>query len=89
MNWNRLFTLSFLIAALLLAPVTVLPAAELKLAAVLSDHMVLQRDKPVPVWGWADAGERVTVEFGGSEENGHRRRQRQVAGEARRPAGHH
>ena len=46
MNWNRLFTLSFLIAALLLAPVTVLPAAELKLAAVLSDHMVLHAISP-------------------------------------------
>lgn len=40
-------------------------AAELRLAAVFSDHMVLQRDKPVPVWGWAVAGERVTVEFAG------------------------
>jgi sialate O-acetylesterase len=27
--------------------------------------MVLQRDVSVPVWGWADAGERVTVSFGG------------------------
>ena len=23
--------------------------------------MVLQRDRPVPIWGWADAGEEVTV----------------------------
>lgn len=34
-------------------------------AAVFSDHAVLQRDTPVPVWGWADPGERVTVEFAG------------------------
>jgi sialate O-acetylesterase len=27
--------------------------------------MVLQRDMPVPVWGTAAEGERVTVEFGG------------------------
>ncbi len=40
-------------------------AAEVKLAAVFSDHMVLQRDKAVPVWGWADAGEKITVTFAG------------------------
>lgn len=27
--------------------------------------MVLQRDREVPVWGWADQGEEVTVEFAG------------------------
>ena len=52
-----------LLTALLLAPLAALHAAELKLAAVFSDHMVLQRDKPVPVWGWADPGEMITVEF--------------------------
>lgn len=57
------------VTALLLAPLAVLHAADLKLAAVLSDHMVLQRDKPVPVWGWADAGESVTVEFAGQKKS--------------------
>lgn len=42
-------------------------AADFKLAAVFSDHMVLQRDKPVPVWGWSDPGEKVTVEFAGQK----------------------
>lgn len=36
-----------------------------KLSAVFSDHMVLQRDMQVPVWGWADPQEKVTVEFQG------------------------
>ena len=40
-------------------------AADLRLAAPLSDHMVLQREKPVAVWGWADAGEAITVAFAG------------------------
>ena len=40
-------------------------AADLRLASPLSDHMVLQREKPVAVWGWADAGEAVTVAFAG------------------------
>jgi len=37
--------------------------AELKLPAVLSSHMVLQRDLPVPIWGQATAGENVLVKF--------------------------
>ena len=52
-----------LLSALFLASLLPLTAAELKLASVLADHMVLQRDKPVAVWGWADAGAEVTVEF--------------------------
>ena len=39
--------------------------AELKLATVFSDGMVLQRDQDVPVWGWADPGDEVTVSFAG------------------------
>ena len=31
------------------------------LAAVFADHAVLQRDRPIPVWGWAGAGEDVTI----------------------------
>jgi sialate O-acetylesterase len=40
--------------------------AELRLPNVFGDHMVLQRELPVPVWGWADAGEKVTVTFAGA-----------------------
>ena len=61
-------TITFLVT-LLLAPLATLHAAELKLAALFSDHMVLQRDKPVPVWGWADAAEKVTVEFAGQKKS--------------------
>ena len=53
------------LAAVLLLPFGEISAGELKLATVFSDHMVLQRDKPVPVWGWSDPGERITVELGG------------------------
>lgn len=35
----------------------------LQLGAPFSDHMVLQCDKPIPVWGKADPGETVTVSF--------------------------
>ena len=35
--------------------------AELKLPSITADHMVLQRSRPVPIWGWAKPGEEVTV----------------------------
>ena len=42
------------------------PAAPaFKVASLFSDHMVLQRDRPVPVWGWAAPGATVTVELRG------------------------
>jgi len=44
-------------------------AAGFRLAAPISDHMVLQREKPVAVWGWADAGESVTVAFAGQSKS--------------------
>lgn len=37
--------------------------ADVKLPAVISDGMVLQQGIDVPLWGWADEGETVTVEF--------------------------
>jgi len=39
--------------------------AEVRLPHILSDHAVLQRQVPVHIWGWADAGERVAVSFHG------------------------
>jgi len=37
--------------------------AEVKLHALFSDNAVLQQGQPVPVWGTAKDGEKVTVEF--------------------------
>ncbi|MBN2578639.1 MAG: 9-O-acetylesterase [Pirellulales bacterium] len=39
--------------------------AELRLPAVLGDNMVLQRDQPLPLWGWAEPGDTVTVRIAG------------------------
>lgn len=44
-----------------------LAQAKLNTAKVFSDHMVLQRGIPTPVWGWADPGKEVTVSFSGQE----------------------
>ncbi|MBI5688869.1 MAG: sialate O-acetylesterase [Verrucomicrobia bacterium] len=40
-------------------------AAPLRLAGLFGDGAVLQRDRPVPVWGWAAPGAAVSVEFRG------------------------
>ena len=40
---------------------------EIKLPNVIGSGMVLQRDMQVPVWGWADAGEEITVSFAGQK----------------------
>jgi sialate O-acetylesterase len=40
--------------------------AEVTLAPIFSDHAVLQRGKPIPIWGWADPGEKITVKFVGN-----------------------
>ena len=42
-------------------------AAQVRLPALISDHMVVQQDKPVAVWGWAGKNEPVTVSFNGQE----------------------
>lgn len=39
--------------------------ADVSLPAIFGDHMVLQQDATLPVWGWADPGEEVTVAFAG------------------------
>lgn len=51
-------------------------AAAVRLHPTFSDHAVLQQGMPVPVWGTADDGEAVTVEFAGQRRrtvarNGH------------------
>lgn len=48
-------------ACLVLAP----PAAGVEVASVFGSKMVLQRDVPVPVWGKAEPGEKITVTFAG------------------------
>ncbi len=38
--------------------------SEVILPPIFSDHMVLQRDQPIPIWGTASAGEKVSVTLG-------------------------
>ncbi len=56
MKLKLILTLSFFtISSLIIANV--------KLPKVFGDNMVLQRDSEIPVWGWADIGEKITITF--------------------------
>lgn len=39
--------------------------AAIRLPKIIGDNMVLQRGRPVPIWGWAGKGQTVTVRFAG------------------------
>ncbi len=55
--WRPLLAVS-----LVALPAAMLPArAEVRLPAVIGSHMVLQRDRPLPIWGRAEPGEEVAV----------------------------
>jgi sialate O-acetylesterase len=43
--------------------------ADVKLPAIFSDHMVVLSGAKVPVWGWADAGEKVTATLAGQTQS--------------------
>jgi sialate O-acetylesterase len=43
---------------------------QVKVPRLISDGMVLQREIPIRVWGWASPGEKVTVKFGGETASG-------------------
>lgn len=43
--------------------------AELWLPSIFGDHMVIQRDMPIPVWGKAEAGATVKVALGDSQQS--------------------
>ncbi len=63
------FPLSFFLAAL--AFIFSTPAfADVTLPALLADHMVVQRGRPVPGWGLAEPHEAVTVTFRGETKSG-------------------
>ena len=52
------------IAPLIILATSVAALADVRLPAIISDNMVLLQDSKSNVWGWADAGEKVTVKLG-------------------------
>ena len=60
----RVATASTLIALALIAGAA---GADVDLPSVIGSHMVLQRDRWVPIWGWADANEDIVVTVIGAD----------------------
>lgn len=63
-RWLLLLLLAAWMARLSQAEVADAPTDALSVSGVFASHMVLQRDAPLPVWGWAPPGMTVTVEVG-------------------------
>lgn len=59
-------TLRHLCCLALAVFVAIVARADVKPSALFADHAVLQRDRPVPVWGAAAAGEEISVIFAGN-----------------------
>lgn len=56
----------FLICLCINGLVSSIEAANIRLPKLISDCMVLQRDVDLKIWGWADAGTKITVRFKGN-----------------------
>jgi sialate O-acetylesterase len=59
---SPIILVTILVAALLSC---LSPAVAMTVPHVFGDHMVLQEGMPVPVWGWGEPGEKITVTFAG------------------------
>ncbi len=63
-------SLSVLLGAIVLAShlraveVSTNHPAPWRMPSIFSENMVLQRDVPVPIWGWGPEGQSLTVQFG-------------------------
>lgn len=54
----------FLAAAVFTGSAWPAESGALRVHRIFSSNMVLQRDKPIVIWGWADHGRKVSVQFG-------------------------
>ena len=55
-----IFTLTALMCTVLCAGA----AETLKVHGIFRSNMVLQRDKPIKIWGWSKPDQKVSVQFG-------------------------
>ena len=58
---KRLSAIVIVLASMFVADISL---ADVRMPAVFSDHMVLQQQQKIRVWGWADVGEAVSVKIG-------------------------
>lgn len=65
MRGLSLIRIRALLPGIVLFSLSISAVAQLRLPNVFSDHAVLQRDRPIHVWGWSAPAETVTVVFHG------------------------
>ena len=53
--------------------------SQLSTSPIISSNMVLQREKPVHIWGTATPGERITLQFANQKNKNQNHRQRHLA----------
>jgi sialate O-acetylesterase len=58
-------SISFALIAAIVALSTTEAIATVRLPTLVGDNMVLQRDTPLRIWGWADASESIRIDFHG------------------------
>jgi sialate O-acetylesterase len=66
---NHVSPIARTLAILALTLLSTVAQADIRLPAVIGDNMVLQRNSDAPIWGWADPGERITVDVSWSEDH--------------------
>jgi sialate O-acetylesterase len=59
--------LNAILTCLALALIASSSRGDVRLHGLFSDNMILQQNASVPIWGWADDGEKITVEFRGQK----------------------
>ena len=52
------------VGVLMLANLAAVASADVKMAGVFGDHMVLQREMKAPIWGTAEPGEKIVIALG-------------------------
>ena len=67
MTTRSRFSIAFLLTLAIAAGLAAPAAAAVRLPAVFGDHMIIQQNKPIIVWGWAAAQETVTIRLAGQE----------------------
>jgi sialate O-acetylesterase len=57
----------FLLISMIMLPF--FAKAQLRVARIFDNHAVLQRQKPIPIWGWATANESINLTFAGQQKS--------------------
>lgn len=59
--------LKYLFIAIVFLTVVPTLSAQIKLPQIIRDSMVIQRNAPIKIWGWASKNEKVSVSFNGKQ----------------------